>query len=180
MTEEFVIDEETKRLLQIDSDACCVGFALNSAAELRTFFSMDRPQSEKHRIAANVRRVLAAHGFSEGVPITTNDDRDTDDRAEEDAMVREAERLLPAWFTLRMMMDNWYFGLLLMTGEVLAIACIDAVRESKYGTVWIDVEMLDSKPFIGDKHPFQLFTAPTLRTKASVNAAHVVAAFRAG
>jgi hypothetical protein len=35
--------------------------------------------------------------------------------------VEAAEKLLPAWFVPRMMTDEWVFGLLLVTGQVLAI-----------------------------------------------------------
>jgi hypothetical protein len=63
MAKEFVIDEETELFLQADSDCCCVECALNAAAELRTYFRMDRPQAERHAVAAGVRRVLIEHGF---------------------------------------------------------------------------------------------------------------------
>jgi hypothetical protein len=49
---------------------------------------------------------------------------------EEFDRVARAERLLPAWFVPRMMTDWWHFGLLLVTGQVIAIRGIREVRGS--------------------------------------------------
>lgn len=93
--------------------------------------------------------------------------------------VREAERLLPAWFTGRMMCDNWSFGLLMGTGDVLCISRINRVSEAKNGAVWIDVELLPDEAMVvaRDRPDWRFRYAPTERLEASVNAAHVVAAF---
>jgi hypothetical protein len=94
--------------------------------------------------------------------------------------IARAKRLLPAWFVERMMTDSWYFGLLLVTGQVLVIESIRDVRGTE-GNVWIDVTMYGKD----GNHTFHEFKdlrwpcvySPTGRTEASVNAAHVVAAF---
>lgn len=93
-------------------------------------------------------------------------------------VIGEATKLLPAWFVPRMMTDNWSFGLLLVTGQMLHIEIIDKVRGTP-GNVWIDVEMSANLPFEteGKNWHKHIFCSPTAdRTKASINAAHVVLA----
>ncbi len=50
----------------------------------------------------------------------------------------QAASLLPAWFTTRMMTDDWLFGLVVNDGRVIAIKRVNAVS-SNVG--WIDVEL---------------------------------------
>jgi hypothetical protein len=86
-----------------------------------------------------------------------------------------------------MMSDEWTFGLLLITSHVLVIHSISAAKQAADGTVWLDFNMYEKEndqkfePEIGDA-PSRLkyFLAPTPRTKASVNATHLVAAFELG
>jgi len=89
--------------------------------------------------------------------------------------------LLPAWFSERMMCDQWSFGLMLDTSFVLAIKTIDCVSVDHNGNIWLDVEMLESMEFTSltrcGIEPDRFITSPTSRTEASVNACHVVAAF---
>jgi len=91
-----------------------------------------------------------------------------------------ATALLPAWFTERMLSDVWTFGLKLATGEVMVIDTINEVRRASDGSIWLDVSLVEEfEPLnetvraLGDC----FIWAPTSRTDASVNAAHVVAAF---
>ena len=109
--------------------------------------------------------------------IKMDDVADFDEEQVERAMA--AMRLLPAWFAERMMTDVWSFGLLLETGHTLCIERIVAVTQGADGTVWIDVEMLTRPPLTGP--PFgavhKPLTAPTPRTRASVQASKIVAAF---
>jgi hypothetical protein len=86
--------------------------------------------------------------------------------------IARAESLLPAWFVPRMMTDWWHFGLLLVTGEVLAIENILDVRGSP-GNIWIDVRMSKYKFSDVLAIPWPRAYSPTDRTEASVNAAHV-------
>ena len=91
-----------------------------------------------------------------------------------DREVEEALRLLPAWFTGRMMTNSWSFGLLLETGHTLCIELIVAAKQGADGTVWLDVEMMTYRPC---ELPKNLIVAPTSRTRASVQASKIVAAF---
>jgi hypothetical protein len=92
----------------------------------------------------------------------------------------DALRLLPAWFSGRMLGVRGTFGLLLTSGDVMRCTSITAVHLSSTGIVLLDV-LLDgagvpdgvdlawrSKHFLGVPAP-----AATL---ATVNLAHVVAA----
>lgn len=92
--------------------------------------------------------------------------------------------ILPTWFVGRMIDDEWSFGLLLVTGQMLAIAHIVDVRQAADGSIWLDVRMLDlddvdslTRSFSGLKHWPKALGAPTSRLQASVNAAQVVCAF---
>lgn len=100
---------------------------------------------------------------------------------ERDAMSEESwvADLLPAWFCDRMFNDQWAFGLLLVTGEVLGISTITGVTRDANGGLWLDVEMLgkDADDWLPDFYGKAVMTAPTKRLEASINAAHVVCAF---
>jgi len=75
--------------------------------------------------------------------------------------------------------DEWFFGLILTTGQMLAITHIDDVRQAADGTIWLDVNMAakdDGKSLFGEKWDGQIMFSPTTRLRASVNAAHVVCA----
>ncbi|HWX48570.1 MAG TPA: hypothetical protein VNZ61_10980 [Roseomonas sp.] len=85
--------------------------------------------------------------------------------------------LMPAWFAGRMMADDWTFGLLLSTGQVMLIRQIEAVHLSPQGVVLVDVEMLTEAA--GFSAPGGVLVAPTERARATVNLAHIVAAFEA-
>jgi hypothetical protein len=86
---------------------------------------------------------------------------------------------LPAWFTSRMMSDSWFFGLLMQNRTILCIECIDRVWLAADDSLWLDVTMLDSPPPGADSLPkgIPVICAPTERNKATIAAAHVVAAF---
>lgn len=90
-----------------------------------------------------------------------------------------ASALLPAWFIPRMMTDEWSFGLLMTTGVIMAISCIDSVNQAADGSIWLDVRMWGSDHLWVELHrkTMPLMAAPTKRLQASINAAHVIAAF---
>ena len=89
--------------------------------------------------------------------------------------VKEATWLLPAWFTTRMMMDTWTFGLLTDTGTTIIISRISRVSRAADGELWLDVNLTVGKPFQGVSGP--IFLSPTSRTEASIAVRHIVAAF---
>ncbi len=91
--------------------------------------------------------------------------------------LREAAKLLPAWFTPRMVDDNWFFGLLTVTGHVICISTINSVTQAADGTIWLDADLLTEKPGQFHKSLGNPILAPTSRTDVSINASHIVAAF---
>jgi len=103
--------------------------------------------------------------------------------AEERAVeMAEAKRILPAWFIPRMIDDSWHFGLLTTSGHIIEIECIYRVLQDANGGIWIDVALVEMNGhFFGDDKTSQSlgkrFAAPTGRHTASINVAHIVAAF---
>jgi hypothetical protein len=96
----------------------------------------------------------------------------------DDADVARATKLLPAWFVPRMMTDTWFFGLLLVTGEVAMIDTIHRVHQDAAGGLWLDVGMLESNQLSTEVVDGRsVLWSPTSRHTATINAAHVVAAF---
>lgn len=74
------------------------------------------------------------------------------------------------WFIERMSSDQWNFGLILSDGSRLEITSIIGLQ--KLGeALWIDVELAEKPIREGWEG------SPTSRTTASINAAHIVAAF---
>jgi hypothetical protein len=97
----------------------------------------------------------------------------------EEAIAR-ASRLLPAWFVPRMMDDTWSFALLTVSGQAILIDHIEAVHQAADGGLWLDVSLLESGSGWEEslcRMGLQIITAPTDRTTASINAAHIVTAF---
>jgi sugar lactone lactonase YvrE len=93
--------------------------------------------------------------------------------------VDAAAALLPCWFIPRMMDDQWRFGLLLTTGDVLLINCIDDVVRAADGSLWIDATMSEDDNSNGwlAKVGCRVVISPTRRTRVSLAAAQIVAAF---
>jgi len=80
----------------------------------------------------------------------------------------------PLWFLNRMGGDQWSFGLLLVTGQVLAIEHVNYVtRDGK----WLNVTLLEDTPFQAKEGGLKCIVAPTSRTKCDVQLKHVMAAF---
>jgi hypothetical protein len=91
-----------------------------------------------------------------------------------------ATLILPSWFTQRMMEDSWQFGLMLSNGTTIAISGIKSLHLDASGGIWIDVYMLDYSVddlYVRTKELFYIWTSPTSRVEATINAAHVIAAF---
>ncbi|MBF0401217.1 MAG: hypothetical protein HQL90_10665 [Magnetococcales bacterium] len=94
--------------------------------------------------------------------------------------VYEEARILPAWFVPRMMTDNWFFGLLMVSGITIGVERIEKLRRDAAGNIWLDVILLDrlmSHMAVPYKSTKTFFVAPTSRTTASINASHVMAVF---
>ena len=88
--------------------------------------------------------------------------------------------LLPAWFTERMLSDTWSFGLLMITGDVIAIECITSITQDATGNLWLNATLEtddNSKGQVDNVAGHKLLLAPTSRASVSINASHVVAAF---
>jgi hypothetical protein len=95
-----------------------------------------------------------------------------------DARIEEASRLLPAWFVPRMMGEEWVYGLMMASGNVIAVERIEAVRRAADGALWLDVSLAPADDYWGgNNYDPSVFGAPSSRRRASVNAAHVAAAF---
>jgi len=94
------------------------------------------------------------------------------------AMLTDASKaveVLPAWYTERMMMDHWLFGLVTVDGRTIAITKIKAVSDNGE---WMDVELADKDDLnMGDDEIVDIVHAVAAdRTRASVKIANVVAA----
>jgi len=100
---------------------------------------------------------------------------------EEDiAKTKRAKRLLPAWFVDRMLGGMGKFAFLVATGDVVQFETILDVREAADGSIWLDVVL--GKRAICSSSQTSLdkgrdIVAPTTRTTASINVAHIVMAF---
>lgn len=93
-------------------------------------------------------------------------------------MVTDPDKMtevLPIWYMERMGRDNWGFGLLLASGELLGIERIVGVSDDG---AWLEVELLD-----GGGGPKEVSGLPILyaglkdRTRGSVRVDQVQAAF---
>ena len=86
----------------------------------------------------------------------------------------KAVEILPAWYTERMMRDQWYFGLLMTNGTVIAISNIEAISDDGK---WMDIELLtnDEVPN-GDGQEFITAVADDRRS-ASIQIEKVVMAY---
>jgi hypothetical protein len=95
------------------------------------------------------------------------------------AMIRDsgkASEVLPAWYTERMMRDHWLFALLTNDGRTVVIKQITAISDDGK---WMDVELAEADEISGLKvFGEQVVCAVAAdRTKASLQIAHIVAAF---
>src|SRR5262245_55309819 len=94
------------------------------------------------------------------------------------AMLTDSSRaaeILPAWYTSRMMSDDWLFGLLTSDGRMIAITKITAVSDNGK---WMDVCLATSEQAntLMQKHPNVLVAVANDRLSASIQIAKIVAA----
>ncbi len=94
-----------------------------------------------------------------------------------DERIAHARTLLPAWFVPHMMQDDWIYGLMLPNGRVIAIKRIDTVTRAADGTIWLDVILAPADDYWGGNYDPGIFGAPSARRNASINLAHIAAAF---
>ncbi len=92
--------------------------------------------------------------------------------------IDEALQLLPAWFVPRMMSEEWVYGLMMASGTVIAVEQIERVRRAVDGVLWLDVRLAPADDYWGgNNYDPTIFGAPSTRRRASINAAHIAAAF---
>lgn len=86
-----------------------------------------------------------------------------------------AAEVLPTWYTSRMMMDHWLFGLLTADGRVIAITRIRSISDDGE---WMDVELATSDDLGGLDANFKpaITAVAEDRTRASVKISNIVAA----
>lgn len=115
----------------------------------------------------------------ENTPFYKEEDYTEEDYTEEDdteadreAEIETALKLMPGWFVSRMMTDDWHFGLMMSNGITIGIHTVNRVWQAADQTIWLDVELMTDNPF-----STEVLIAPTSRTKASINASHVLLAF---
>lgn len=86
-----------------------------------------------------------------------------------------AFEVLPAWYTSRMMNDDWVFGLLTVDGRLLVIQRIRSVSSDGQ---WMDVELLEKNDFARDLTGFgvPVFAVAGDRVSASIQISTIVAA----
>ena len=86
----------------------------------------------------------------------------------------EAVEILPAWYTARMMMDEWSFGLKTVDGSLIAISRIQALSDDGK---WMDVELLTEEEVPKINQSKVLFAVAHDRRRASVQIDKIVAAY---
>lgn len=85
-----------------------------------------------------------------------------------------AIEILPAWYTGRMMMDQWRFGLRTTDGSLIAFSTIHAISDDGK---WMDVELL-TEDEVPDKRQSNIICAVADdRRRASVQIDKIVAAY---
>lgn len=86
-----------------------------------------------------------------------------------------AAEILPAWYTTRMMSDQWCFGLWTVSGQMIAITKIKSLSDD---AEWMDVELAEAsdlpKPYADN--PDVIVAVAADRTSASIKIANIVAA----
>ena len=87
-----------------------------------------------------------------------------------------AFEVLPAWYTRRMMGDDWLFGLQTNDGKLIVIRRIIALSDD---AEWMDVQLAeesDTADISEDRHPL-VFAVAGDRTTASIRISNIIAAY---
>ncbi|QPB24443.1 hypothetical protein [Rhizobium sp. 007] len=129
---------------------------------------------------ANSAEVQAIHAETQAAAAKSQAslaERQLADLQKKIGMVTDPEKMfeiLPIWYIERMGRDDWGFGLLLTSSEIMAVARIEAISSERQ---WMEVTMLEKGQGPVDINDISLLYAPTDRLKASVRIANVEAAF---
>ena len=86
----------------------------------------------------------------------------------------KAAEILPAWYTSRMMQDQWYFGLVTTDGHAIAIGRISAISDDGK---WMDVELLTSDEVPNDRNTKFITAVAEDRRSASIQIEKIVMAY---
>ena len=86
----------------------------------------------------------------------------------------KAAEILPAWYTSRMMEDQWYFGLVTTDGHTIAIGRISAISDDGK---WMDVELLTSDEVPNNKGTKFTTAIANDRRSASIQIEKIVMAY---
>jgi len=86
----------------------------------------------------------------------------------------KAVEILPAWYTERMMRDQWYFGLVTTDGHTIAIGKITAISDDGK---WMDVELLTSDEIPDSKDNKFITAVANDRRSASIQIEKIVMAY---
>lgn len=114
--------------------------------------------------------------FNIDVDVDEEEDCD-DDIGVRDGMITDPEiacKVLPGWFIPRMMCDAWCFGLLMVTGDIMTIQSINSISVDGK---WLNIELLTEECRQTANYLPKQICATGDRTTASVQVAHIVAAF---
>jgi len=85
-----------------------------------------------------------------------------------------ALEVLPAWYTQRMMQDQWYFGLRTTDGHVIAISRITAISDDGK---WMDVNLLTDDEVPDDKSTRFITAVADDRRSASIQIEKIIIAY---
>jgi hypothetical protein len=85
-----------------------------------------------------------------------------------------AIEVLPAWYTQRMMQDQWYFGLRTTDGHVIAISRITAISDDGK---WMDVSLLTDDEVPDDKATKFITAVADDRRSASIQIEKIILAY---
>jgi len=86
----------------------------------------------------------------------------------------KAIEILPAWYTSRMMMDQWYFGLVTTDGHTIAIGNITAISDDGK---WMDVELLTADEAPNSESTVFITAVANDRRSASIQIEKIVMAY---
>jgi hypothetical protein len=82
--------------------------------------------------------------------------------------------ILPAWYTARMMNDQWWFGLQTTDGSLIAFRTINSVSDDGK---WMDVTMLTKDEIPETDHKKVICAVADDRRSASIQIDKIVAAY---
>ena len=74
------------------------------------------------------------------------------------------------------MHDAWSFGLLTTSKLLLCVETVTNIHQAADGSLWLDVELLESAPSGADRLGVPVLVSPTSKKTCSVNCANIVAA----